>query len=124
MVNQERGTVNTSVTPKIEGEEIMVPYNKVFMISWDLEAGAKLKKIRLEKGITRPQLERMSNGAFSRDTVKSLEYGRKNAVSREIIDSILTLLDSDISSIFPTVSVNFSSFSSWQGYCQYPIMDT
>lgn len=83
----------------------MVPYNRVHSLAWDLAAGARLKKIRLNKGMTRPQLEKMSRGTFSKDTVKSLEMGRVQSVSREIIDCILALLESDITNIFPSVSV-------------------
>jgi hypothetical protein len=87
------------------GEEIMVPYSRVLMISWDKKAGAALRKIRDATKLSRRQLAELTNGAVSEPTIIKLELGDVEAVSREKLDALLWSLGSDISSVFPTVLV-------------------
>ena len=87
------------------GEEIMVPYSRVLMISWDKNAGAALRKIRDATKLSRRQLAELTNGAVSEPTIIKLEIGEVEAVSREKLDALLWSLGSDISSVFPTVLV-------------------
>lgn len=109
MVKQERDSVNIPLKPIYKDEKIMIPYDRVVFVSWDLQTGKRLQEIRDSKGVTRPQLEAMGIEAlgsrlFTRYTIKALELGHVQSVSTEILNCVLDLLDSDITELFPTVT--------------------
>ena len=108
MINEESYNVNIRKDKKSNGGtdgEIMIPYSRVLMISWDKKAGAALRKIRDATKLSRRQLAELTNGTVSEPTIIKLELGEVEAVSREKLDALLWSLGSDISSVFPTVLV-------------------
>lgn len=105
MVKQESCSVNTSENSNNEEEEIMVPYDRVLYIAWDKDVGLKLQELRNVKGFSQPELAKLTNGVVSLDTIKSLESGRADAVSREKLDALLENLGRDVRSLFPSVMV-------------------
>ena len=86
--------------------EIMVPYSRVLYIAWDKDTGARLKRIRNTKKISRIKLAELTEGMVSERTIVALEGGEVDAVSREKLDSLLKNLGSDVRSLFPTATVN------------------
>lgn len=105
MVNEKGCTVNTIATNSEVDEETMIPYSRVLYIAWDKDVGIRLQTIRNAKGISQSQLAKLTNGAVSKQTIVSLEVGRRNAVSREKLDILLASLGSDVRSLFPTVTM-------------------
>lgn len=105
MLNQDRRNVNTSNNQNNEEEEIMVPYSRVLYIAWDKDVGVRLQGIRNTKGLSQPQLARLTNGVVSEGTVQSLELGRVDSVSRKKLDALLGVLGCDVRSLFPSVTV-------------------
>ncbi|MFM6197055.1 MAG: helix-turn-helix domain-containing protein [Planktothrix sp.] len=64
-----------------------------------------LQALRNTKGLSQSELAKLTNGAVSVDTIKSLESGRAEAVSRQKLDALLKGLGRDIRSLFPSVTV-------------------
>lgn len=104
MVDEYTGSVNTTEKDP-NNEEIMIPYNRILLIAWDKDAGARLKNIRSANDISQRRLAELTNGLVSYDTVVSLEQGKVNAVSREKLDALLSYLNCDVRSLFPTVTI-------------------
>lgn len=106
MVDEQECSVNTPKNLDSEAdEEIMIPYNRVLYIAWDKDVGTRLKKIRNDRDMSQPALAKLTKGLVSLDTIKSLEMGRADSVSREKLDILLRLLDSDVRSLFPTATI-------------------
>ncbi|MFM6233858.1 MAG: helix-turn-helix domain-containing protein [Planktothrix sp.] len=105
MVDQDSCSVNTLENLSNEEEEIMVPYDRVLFIAWDRDVGLMLQALRNTKGLSQSELAKLTNGAVSVDTIKSLESGRAEAVSRQKLDALLKGLGRDIRSLFPSVTV-------------------
>ncbi|HET8688903.1 MAG TPA: hypothetical protein VFM18_20015, partial [Methanosarcina sp.] len=62
MVKQENYIVNVNSD---NNGEIMVPYSRVLYIAWDKDVGARLQKVRKERGLTRLELATLTKGAVS-----------------------------------------------------------
>lgn len=105
MIDEKSCSVNTPNNLNIDKEEIMVPYDRVLYIAWDRDIGIRLQEIRKLEGLSQPELSKLTNGLVSLDTIKSLESGRADAVSREKLDALLENLGRDVRSLFPSVTV-------------------
>lgn len=81
-----------------------VPYDRVASITWDRQAGEMLKMLRNEKRYSRACLARLTQGCdqrLSEAYIHKIEDGRARAVRREKLETLLSLLESDIQAIFP-----------------------
>lgn len=106
MVNQESYNVNIRRDKNGDGDgKIMVPYSRVLLIAWDKKAGTILKSIRNSKKLSRRQLAELTGGIVSEPTIIKLEFGAVEAVSREKLDTLLSNLGCDVTSVFPSVVV-------------------
>lgn len=103
MVDKKKCTVNTQ--NDLKKEEIMIPYSRVLYVAWDKDTGSRLKKIRNDRDLSQVALAKLANGVISLDSIKSLEVGRVDSVSREKLDTLLKILGTDVRSLFPTVAV-------------------
>ena len=83
----------------------MIPYDRVSFILWDKRTGERLKAIRDSKDLTREELVQALGGVPSYSTLRKLEEGKADSVSRENIDAILAAMQEDITALFQTVTI-------------------
>lgn len=107
MVNENLPTVNGLKLEHKRNEEIMVPYSRVLYIAWDKDVGARLQAIRNTKGLSQHKLAEATNGEISRGLIQKLEYGQASSISREKLDILLSVLGTDVQSLFLTSVICF-----------------
>jgi transcriptional regulator with XRE-family HTH domain len=81
-----------------------VPYDRVASISWDKQAGERLKKLRNDKRYSRGCLARLTQDCdqrLSEAYIQKVEDGRAKTIRRAKLETLLSLLDSDIQAVFP-----------------------
>ena len=81
-----------------------VPYDRIASIAWDREAGERLKRLRNDKRYSRANLSSLTQNCDNRLSeayIQKIEDGRAKTIRREKLETLLSLLDSDIQAIFP-----------------------